>query len=204
MLVIPLILGLMAGTFNFLALQTKVEKIYLLKASKDIGMGQGFSVENVSSMEILAEHAGSLQDVAMKASELGKLSGKIANHTIHRGDVILASDAGEYYAWREYDSAALPIKLDGIVTPPKMRVGDRIELKIPPKRGQGSSRWIGPFRLVSVGSEISSTSEVSESRRISIAYDMTNNGKAIEELESFIDRSAVDGSQLIGIKLLQR
>ena len=203
MLVIPLLLGLMAGTFNFLALQTKVETITLLKATKDIGMGQGFSEENVASMKILGEHAGSLERLAIPASELGKLSGKIANHTIYRGDVILSTDWGENYAVLPGESV-LPINLDGITTPPKMRVGDLIELKIPPIRRQESSRWIGPFRLVSVGSEISSTSEVSESRRISIAYSLTTNSEAIKELESFIDRSAVDGSKLVGIKLLRK
>jgi hypothetical protein len=56
--------------------------------------------------------------------------------------------------------------------------------------------------LLSVGSEISNTAEVGESRRISIAYDMKNNKRAIDELEAFIDRRySGEEAKLIGIKL---
>ena len=193
-LVIPLILGLLAGTFNFMALQSSVQKVKFIKATQDIQQGQAFE-GSVEELEIPAQYCVSLEETAILYQDIGLLSGQVATRTIRAGDVILYRDTeglqGEIYDFRDGDVAALPVSLNGIPTPPKMRVGDYVELKIPAKPGDSdqSSKWIGPFRLVSVGNEINNQKEISESARIAVAYDVKSNKPMLDKLEEFIDRS---------------
>lgn len=205
-LIVPLVLGLIAGTFNFLALKSSVKEVSFIKAKADIQIGEPFSAEKVERMTILAQYSEGLNDSAIRFQDIGLLSGQVATRKIFAGDVIFYRDTGgltgEIYDFRQGDEAALPVALDGIPTPPKMRVGDLVELKVPGKAGEtdSESKWIGPFRLVSVGTSISNQTEVSESKRISVAYDPKNR-IALDELEDFIDRSQTEGARLIGIKL---
>ena len=200
-LIIPLILGLLAGVFNFMALKSSVQEVYFIKAVRDIPIGEQFGPGSVDRLTVLAQHSEGLKGSAVRFEDIGLLSGQTARRTIRSGDVIMYSDTeglqGEIYDFRVGDLAVLPVSLDGIATPPKMRVGDYVELKIP---AEGSGKWIGPFRLVSIGKTISTESSVSDSRTIGIAYD-TQNEPQLKELEEFIYRQSVDGEQLISIKL---
>lgn len=206
-LIVPLILGLAAGAFNFMALQSSVQEITFIKASQDIQIGEPFTTASVEALTILKQHSEGLSDTAILYEDLGLLSGQVATRTIRAGDVILYRDTegleGEIYDFRKGDLAALPVSLNGIATLPKMRVGDYVELKIPVKHGDATaeSEWIGPFRLVSVGNNISNQAGISESGRISVAYD-SKNKLMLDKLENFIDRSqSTKGARLIGIKL---
>jgi hypothetical protein len=208
-LVIPLVLGLIAGIFNFLALKSTVQEVSFVKAKTTIEIGAAFEEDNVEALPLTAKLAESLKDTAVLYEDLGLLSGQRATRTIQSGDIIFYRDTesmqGEIYDFRAGDKAALPVSLEGVTTPPKMRVGDRVELKIPIDTPAGpSSRWIGPFRLVSVGEEISNSAEIVESTRISVAYDEKNR-EMLDALETFIDRSSAnDDVRLINIRLLVR
>ena len=205
-LIIPLVLGLIAGVFNYMALKSSVKEVSFIKAKSTIQIGETFSSDKVEKMTIMAQHAEGLSDSAIRFADIGLLSGQVATRRLHAGDVILYRDTGgltgEIYDFREGDEAALPVSLDGIPTPPKMRVGDLVELKIPATAGdpESSSKWIGPFRLVSVGKSISNQTQVTESKRISVAYE-ENNKEQLEELEDFIDRQTSEGVRLVSIKL---
>jgi hypothetical protein len=210
-LVIPLVLGLIAGMFNFLALKSSVQEVSFVKATREIPIGETFDEGSVEELPLMSKYAESLKNTAVLYKDLGLLSGQRATRTIQAGDIIFYRDTeslqGEIYDFRDGDTAALPVSLEGVTTPPKMRVGDRVELKIPVENGEGAptSRWIGPFRLVSVGQEISNSTEVSESTRISVAYDEKANREMLNALETFIDRSrANDKVRLINIRLLVR
>lgn len=208
-LVIPLILGLIAGIFNFLALKSTVQEVSFVKAARAIEIGEIFEEGTVEELPLMAEQAESLKDSAVLYKDLGLLSGQRATRAIQPGDIIFYRDTeslqGEIYDFRAGDKAALPISLEGVTAPPKMRVGDRVELKIPVDTPGGkTTRWIGPFRLVSVGEEISNSAEIVESTRISVAYDEKNR-EMLDALENFIDRSrASDDVRLINIRLLVR
>ena len=216
-LIIPLVLGLIAAAFNFIALQSSVKEISFIKAKRDIEVGDVFDEGAVERLNVLAQHCESLTDSAILFQDLGLLSGQVATRPIHAGDIIFYRDTeglqGELYDFRQGDQAALPVSLEGVTTPPKMRVGDYVELKIPlpgetvdPQNPTApisapKTKWIGPFRLVSVGAEISNNVEISESTRISVAYE-TKNKAMLDELEDFIDRSRMDDDvRLISIKL---
>lgn len=205
-LVIPLILGLIAGVFNYMALKSSVKEVSFIKAKSSIQIGEKFTSDKVEKMTIMAQHAEGLSDSAIRYADIGLLSGQVATRRIYAGDVIFYRDTGgltgEIYDFREGDQAALPVSLDGIPTPPKMRVGDLVELKVPAKLGdpESSSKWIGPFRLVSVGKSISNQTQVTESKRISVAYE-DNNTEQLDALEDFIVRQAAEGARLISIKL---
>ncbi len=206
-LVIPLILGLIAGVFNFLALKSAVQEVSFVKAKIAIEIGESFDAGAVEELPLMSKYAETLKDSAVLYRDLGLLSGQRSTRSIQAGDIIFYRDTeslqGEIYDFRDGDLAALPVSLEGVTTPPKMRVGDLVELKIPgdPKDATTTTRWIGPFRLVSVGEEISNATEVSESTRISVAYD-TKNKVMLEALENFIDRSRADEKvRLINIKL---
>ncbi len=208
--VLPLVLGIGAAVFNFVVLNNSVKEVRFIKATQEIKAGDTFSLDNVELLEVLDQHAASLKEAAVRFRDKALLRGQTATRNLAPGDVILYRDTGglvgQIYDFRGDDIAALPVSLDGITTPPRMNVGDLVQLKIPPKLGDApdATRWIGPFRLLSVGSEISNTAEVGESRRISIAYDIKNNKRAIDELEAFIDRSySGEEAELIGIKLLK-
>jgi hypothetical protein len=213
-LVIPLILGLIAGLFNFLALKSAVQEVSFVKASREIEIGETFDEGSVEELPMMAKYAETLKDSAVLYQDLGLLSGQRTTRTIQAGDIIFYRDTeslqGELYDFREGDKAALPVSLEGVTTPPKMRVGDHVELKIPvsPTSSDGaSSRWIGPFRLVSVGEEVSNSAEITESTRISVAYDDKNdtNREMFNALENFIDQSRTsDSVRLINIRLLVR
>lgn len=208
-LVIPLILGLIAGVFNFLALKSAVQEVSFVKAKIAIEIGESFDAGAVEELPLMSKYAETLKDSAVLYRDLGLLSGQRSTRSIQAGDIIFYRDTeslqGEIYDFRDGDLAALPVSLEGVTTPPKMRVGDLVELKIPgdPKDATSATRWIGPFRLVSVGEEISNATEVSESTRISVAYD-TKNKVMLEALENFIDRSRADEKvRLINIKLIR-
>jgi hypothetical protein len=213
-LVIPLILGLIAGLFNFLALKSAVQEVSFVKASREIEIGETFDEGSVEELPMMAKYAETLKDSAVLYQDLGLLSGQRTTRTIQAGDIIFYRDTeslqGELYDFREGDKAALPVSLEGVTTPPKMRVGDHVELKIPvspTSSGGASSRWIGPFRLVSVGEEVSNSAEITESTRISVAYDDKNdtNREMFNALENFIDQSRTsDSVRLINIRLLVR
>ena len=205
--IVPLLLGIGAAVFNFVVLSNSVKKVSFIKATQEIKIGDEFA-DKVERLEVLDQHATSLKEAAVRFSDIGLLRGQTATRNLQPGDVVLYRDTGglvgQIYDFRGDEIAALPVSLDGITTPPRMNVGDLVQLKIPPKLGDApdATRWIGPFRLLSVGSEISNTAEVGESRRISIAYDMKNNKRAIDELEAFIDRRySGEEAKLIGIKL---
>ena len=205
-LIIPLVLGLIAGVFNYMALKSSVEEVSFIKAKSAIQIGEMFTSDKVEKMTIMKQHAEGLADSAIRYADIGLLSGQVATRRLYAGDVILYRDTGgltgEIYDFREGDEAALPVSLDGIPTPPKMRVGDLVELKIPASANdsEGSSKWIGPFRLVSVGKTISNQNQVTESKRISVAYE-DKNKEQLEELERFIDRQTSEGARLVSIKL---
>lgn len=208
-LVIPLILGLIAGLFNFLSLKSTVQEESFVKATRQIEIGEPFDEGAVEELPLMSKYAESLKNTAVLYKDLGLLSGQRATRTVHAGDIIFYRDTeslqGELYDFRKGDVAALPVSLEGVTTLPKMRVGDRVELKIPLESGSGTaSRWIGPFRLVSVGEEISNSTEARESNRISVAYDEKNRDM-LNALEDFIDRcGANDRLKLINIRLLVR
>jgi hypothetical protein len=206
-LIVPLVLGLLAAAFNYLALKSSVQEISFIKAKRDLAQGEIFEEGSVERLGVLAQHAETLKDSAILYQDLGLLSGQVATRSIKAGDIIFYRDTeglqGEIYDFRQGDDAALPVSLEGVTTPPKMRVGDYVELKIPTGSSPGrmESKWIGPFRLTSVGEEISNSMEMSESSRISVAYDPKNRAM-LDELEDFIDRSRSDEkAQLISIKL---
>jgi hypothetical protein len=209
-LVIPLILGLIAGMFNFMSLKSTVQEESFVKATREIEIGETFDGTSVEELPLMSKYAESLKNTAVLYKDLGLLSGQRATRTIHAGDIIFYRDTeslqGEIYDFRKGDVAALPVSLEGVTTLPKMRVGDRVELKIPVETTEGgvSSRWIGPFRLVSVGEEISNSAEARESSRISVAYDEKNR-EMLNALENFIDRNrSNDRTRLINIRLLVR
>jgi hypothetical protein len=206
-LVIPLVLGLLAGVFNFMALKSSVKEIQFIKATQDIPIGASFGAGSVDKLTILSQHAEDLKEAAVLYKDIGLLSGQTATRTIRAGDIIFYRDTeglpGEIYDFRKGDEAALPVRLDGVTAPPKMRVGDYVELKIPGDSDDPESvpKWIGPFRLVSVGATISTLSKSKDSKRISVACDVKNK-EMLDELERFIDRSrSREGAKLINIKL---
>lgn len=208
-LVIPIVLGVIAAAFNFLALKTSVREVSFVQAARDIEVGEIFDEGDVQKLTILAQHSENLKESAILFQDIGLLSGQFATRGIKSGDIIFYRDTeglvGELYDFRKDDQAALPVSLRDITTPPKMRVGDYVELKIPAPRNapDQSPQWIGPFRLVSVGNEITQNSEVRESNRISVAYE-SNNTAMLEKLEEFIDRSRTeDNVRLINIKLIR-
>ena len=208
-LVIPIVLGLIAAAFNFLALKTSVKEVTFIQAVRDIEVGEVFEDGDFEKLTILAQHSENLKESAILFRDLGLLSGQVATRSIKSGDIIFYRDTeglvGEIYDFRKGDQAALPVSLRDITTPPKMRVGDYVELKIPPPKDSPDDlpQWIGPFRLVSVGNEITQNSEVAESNRISVAYD-SKNAAMLDKLEEFIDRSRTeDNVRLINIKLIR-
>lgn len=207
-LVIPLILGLIAGVFNFMALKTSVEEISFIKATREIAIGEVFEEGSVEELRLISKHAESLTNSAILFEDMGLLSGQRAARTIQAGDIIFHRDRegslGHLYDFRDGDSSALPVSLDGITAPPRMRVGDYVMLKVPLEQSSDStaSEWIGPFRLTSVGEEISTTAESGGSSRISVAYEKKSEAM-LKKLEDFIDRSRVNERiRLINIKLL--
>ena len=208
-LVIPIVLGLIAAAFNFLALKTSVKEVSFVQSAHNIEVGEIFDEGDVKKLTILAQHSENLRNSAILYQDLGLLSGQVATRSIKSGDIIFYRDTeglvGELYDFRKDDQAALPVSLRDITTPPKMRVGDYVELKIPAPRNSPdeSPQWIGPFRLVSVNNEIVQNAEVRDSNRISVAYDLKNS-EMLDKLEEFIDRSRTeDNVRLINIKLIR-
>ncbi len=62
-LIIPLILGLVAGVFNFMALQSSVKEVSFIKAVTVIPLGQQFSSGSVVELTILDQFTGLAEEI---------------------------------------------------------------------------------------------------------------------------------------------
>jgi hypothetical protein len=160
-------LGALAGGLNWSVIHSRTAPRAFIRIDRDLEAGEPIRDEYLERKDIRGD-LGSLFEAALPYDERATLFNRPAPRTLHRGDLILFSDAesppAELMARAGED--ALPVPLEGVsIVPELLRVGDEIRflvtatgLRGPEPTADGgdptSYHYLGPFRILSVGSRL--------------------------------------------------
>jgi hypothetical protein len=156
-LLIPIGLGIAAAVINWMAISARTRPIEFTTVARAFKVGETITTDELQPVEVPAHLAARLMDTAIPYKEKGTLSGQVVLRQLEPGDLILWQDKpieGPRIDWQERDQRAVTVPLSGAEIPP-IRVGDWVSflIPVPDEHGRDVRRWVGPFRLVTVGDQ---------------------------------------------------
>lgn len=173
---LPALLGLLAGAANYLALNSQPEPVHLtcVRVTRDIARGETIARKDLEAFPLLGP-PGSLERTALAYRDQALAFDRPANRELKLGDLVLRSDVTPVVPDPEIgpNDVILPISLANLSVEPRMlQVGNEIGFLVnqaaarpvpaagaagpnpPPAPTEPVAKFLGPFRLLSVGNRI--------------------------------------------------
>lgn len=211
-LLIPLALGGLAAVINWIVLSTGKETMKFVTVSKPINVGETFDLE-VADELLLPRSFSELSKSIVPYDDRGVLSGRVVRRRIEVGDPVFFADTDLGGQWLALDASEelFPVSLDDVaVDPDLLRIGNEIRFRVSQVSGEDGPQWVGPFRIVVVGSKINNNFSSERSRAssgslaIGIAYNMERDGEQLRRLELFCDQQADGVAKLLGVRIVAK
>ncbi len=155
-LLVPIGLGLLAAAINWGTLYSGTRPVNFVQVSKPLRVGDIFRGDVLASVALPATYS-KLDRTAVLWEDRGILSGQIVQRDLEPGDIVFLRDTsidGAQLRLREGETAFL-VSLHGVnPSPALLRVEHLVRFRIPAVEEHPQPEWVGPFRLVSVGSTL--------------------------------------------------
>jgi hypothetical protein len=163
-LLIPVVIGVVAGALNFMAVRSAVTPIALVAAGRDLKAGSELTEDALTRVNLRADRT--VVRSAVRWEERGILVGRRVNRAVNKDELIFFADArqagGEAALNLRAGEASITVAVPPARVVPGVRVGDDVMvllvregvgLPAPPTepRPGAESRLIGPFRVVGFG-----------------------------------------------------
>ncbi|MEZ6088842.1 MAG: SAF domain-containing protein [Pirellulaceae bacterium] len=190
-LLIAVGLGALAAVLNFMSISQKQKPVKFATVSKAVKQGEQITTDLLTSVEVPAHFAQSLQKSVVPFSEMAVLSGKYANRDIEAGELILWEDApirGPQYDLQAGETAVFIDVGNSAVS--NIAVGELVSFRIYSDETGTDARWLGPFRLVTVGDKRRLGDRVERFDTISVAVPEDEKDPIYQSLQAFIDRQS--------------
>jgi hypothetical protein len=210
-LLIPLALGIVAAVINWSVLSSGTSPVYYVTVNKALNVGEPFLLEMASPLGLPPQFRD-LSKTIVPYRDRGVLSGRIVRRRIEAGDPIFFADTDLGGEWLALDPSEelFPVEIGEVaVDPGLLRIGNRIRFRVPPLSGEDGPQWIGPFRIVAVGSKINNNFSDDKSRSFSsgrlevgIAYNLQRDGDQLKRLEAFCDQQRRGEAQVLGVRIV--
>jgi hypothetical protein len=209
-LLIPIGLGILAAFINYAMVTSQTKLETFVTVALPVEAGTPFDLVQVAPLE-LPQKFGYLSKSIVPFSNRGIISGRVTRRKIEPGDPVFFADfdlGGEWLAL-ESGEELFPLQLQDIVVDPSLlRIGNMIHLRVPSADTKSDPEWIGPFRIVAVGSKINNN--FGESNRggggtgtisLGLAYNPTRDARQIKQLELFCDRQRTANAKISAVRL---
>lgn len=209
-LLIPLALGIVAAAVNWMVLSANTEPLEFVTVKEKMEVGDLFDLEKCAVLEVPPSFQH-LSRTAVRFVDRGVLSGRKVRRSIEPQDPVFFADTDLSGEWLMLDKTEelFPVELDEVTVDPKLfRIGNQIRFRVPAMEGESAPPWVGPFKIVAVGSKINNN--FSEERgsssggalSIGIAYDMQQNKEQLTRLEQFCDEQRKGTAQMLGVRIV--
>lgn len=209
-LLIPLGLGVVAAAINWMVMTAGTERVEFVTVSKTLDVGEAFDLKSAVKLELPRDFRG-LSKSLVPFSERGALSGRAVRRTIEPGDPVFFADTdlgGKWLALQPSEEL-FPVVMDQVAVDAQLlRIGNEIRFRVPPIAGEDSPPWIGPFRIVAVGSKINNNFSDARVRggggglTIGIAYNEKTNAANLKRLETFCDMQQRGEATMLGVRVV--
>ncbi len=209
-LLIPLALGVVAAMVNWMVLSANTQPIKFVTVKQRMEVGDLFDLEKCTELEVPPSF-NSLSKSAVRYEDRGVLSGRRVRRAIEQNDPVFFADTDLSGKWLtlEKTEELFPVELDDVAVDDKLlRIGNQIRFRVPAMDDEDSPPWVGPFKIVAVGSKINNnfTEERSSSSggtlSVGIAYDMERNKDQLTRLETFCDAQRRGEAQMLGVRIV--
>ena len=213
-MLLPIGLGVTAAILNWVTLRSGTAPVRLVQVKQELRVGDTFKPDVLAPLELPASYHD-LTQTAIPFAEgdaLGMLSGQPVQRHLSPGDIVFYRDTllqGEQFDLRPGESVYL-ISIRGVpVADGLLKVGNDVSFRLPVFNHSSSGQWVGPFRLVTVGSQVTVVTDEDQKQTansIGVAYrtgSSNEQDKNLQLLENFIDQQRKEGAELLGIRLHQ-
>ena len=200
-LLIAVGLGVLAAALNYMSISQRQKPVKFVTVNKAVKQGDQITTDLLTSVEVPAHFAQSLQKSVVPFSEMAVLSGKYASRDIEAGELILWEDApirGPQYDLRAGETALFIDVGNSAVS--NVAVGDLVSFRIFSDESGSDARWLGPFRLVTVGDKRRLGDRVERVDTISVAVPENEDDPMYQSLQEFIDRQSRRSSEPIQMR----
>ena len=209
-LLIPLGLGIVAAVVNWMVLSANTQPIKFVTVKKPLRQGDLFDLEVCDELRVPPSFKG-LSKSAVRYEDRGVLSGRRVRRDIAPNDPVFFADTDLTGKWLalEKTEELFPIELDDVAVDDNLlRIGNMIRFRLTAMDGESEPPWVGPFKIVAVGSKINNN--FSEERAsasggtlsVGIAYDMERNKEQLVRLEAFCDARLRGEAQMLGVRIV--
>ncbi len=212
-LLIPLALGIVAAVINWSVLSSGTQPVYYVTVKKSLNVGDRFELELASPLG-LPPSFRDLSTTIVPYRDRGVLSGRVVRRRIEAGDPIFFADTDLGGEWLTLGPSEelFPVELGKLsVDPALLRIGNQIRFRVPPVSNEEGPQWVGPFRIVAVGSKINnnfsdekSMSYVAGKLEVGIAYNMERDGEQLKRLEAFCDQQRRGEAEILGVRIVSQ
>ncbi len=211
-LLIPLTLGIVAAAVNWMVLASNTTPIEFVTVKDTMQVGDLFDLQKCDKLEVPPGFKN-LSKSAVRFEDRGVLSGRVVRRVIERGDPVFFADTDLGGEWLIMDDSEelFPVELDEVAVDPKLlRIGNLIRFRVPAIQGESVAPWVGPFKIVAVGSKINNNfseergSFSGSSLSVGIAYDMQRNEEQLKRLEQFCDAQREGKAQMLGVRIVDK
>lgn len=204
-ILIPLGLGILAGFVNFMILQKGAAEIDFVTVETVVERGKPIQIDNLKKLSVSDKFSGLVKSM-VPWSDRGALSGKLALRKIEEGDPVFFADTDNEGGWLDLKEGEklFPVNIGDLEFDSTLvKIGNQISFRI--SFDEKSPKWIGPYRVVAVGSRSRNDedgegrSRQSNAQSIGIAHNPTD--PKILELEAFCDKQRKGEAQMLGVLL---
>lgn len=209
-LLIPLTLGVVAAVVNWMVLSSNTKPIKFVTVKEAMKVGDLFDLEMCAELSVPPSFK-SLSSSAVRFEDRGVLSGRRVRRAIEPNDPVFFADTDLSGKWLALENAEelFPVELgDVAVDENLLRIGNRIRFRVTALEGESEPPWVGPFKIVAVGSKINNnfseerSSASGGSLSIGIAYDMEQNKEQLTRLEAFCDAQGRGEAKILGVRIV--
>jgi hypothetical protein len=199
-LLIPIGLGIAAAVVNWLAVSRQTDPVFFTVAKEDLAAGAYLLPRTVEKKPLPSQYRD-LKNTAVLFEEFGAVENSRVQRPLKKGDLIFYADCArdQHHLTLRPGESAVPMSLAGIpMEPGVIRVGNMIEFLIPVKTDDGDvDEWVGPFRVISVGTDFTPRQEKESGRgnseKITVAVptapsNVGDTASEYEKLEVFLAR----------------
>lgn len=194
-------LGALAAVFNAVTISQSTKPVQFTTVTNDIRAGDKFSTEILDSIPVPTQFAESLRKSAIPFDDMAVLSGRTATRDLVKGELVLWVDAPVRGAQYDLQAGETVIVMDMSRAPvASVSVGESVSFRFSMGSESEQFEWVGPFRVVSVGTKRMLGERSEQAREIGIAVS-DNGAVAATKLQSFVDRQTLGGSEKFQIRV---
>jgi hypothetical protein len=156
---------LAAAVINMMVLQARTNTVTFIQASRDVKLGELFTMDDLAQLPIPGTQAALLKNTAIPFENIGVLVGQPALRDFMVGDIVFFRDfdlQGETLQLR-HGEVAQQVTLTGVEVPTStLNIGNELYFFVQ-MDPEAETERIGPFRLVSVGDRVSNSIDPTDS-----------------------------------------